>query len=374
MNINQTTPAKPNRKERRALERKMRKETKNPKTIVIPTNETGVLAVYVPVSEPKETPAQPSVKPSPTQSFLSDTMATQLKSIQFTLQEAEQTYSMSIEDLIKTYESQLQQQIAKAETAINMYHTANVVATELELSIESNSLDVDIKASQRNVEESKRYLQALLDEYKRRAERLVSSINKLDKAINTTPWTVSDDTINRFMKLQQKRLADLLVEKENRRVETARQAEINSLLARLKELGYDPDPIAETKPDEQPNENEFFVVERREEVIPVIAITLNNRQLSMTVDEACQKIKSWYASLPKHTSIKLWDQGYAEKDIVEYLKLIEQISFVKKKGRVDLFREEFDWSYSSFLSRFGTLLQKYNIKMWAKQKLTFDHR
>lgn len=370
--ISQTTPVKPNRKERRALERKMRKETKNPKTAA-PTNETGMFTVYVPVIEqPKET-NQPTPSTQPI-----------LEKLRITVQEADEikkyilnstdcfktagkTYGSLTERIICAYIAKYQQQSIKAEAACNIHYAANAIAAELGIPTVKNYLDDDIKASQRNVEEFRSYILALTNECNRLFAKLESSIEKLDSAIfgDTEPWIVSDETINSFKKAEQKRLADLLVEKENRRAEAARQAEIDSLLARLKELGYDP---AETK--SKPNENEFFVtVERREEVVPVISITLNGEPLTMSVDEAIAEIKRWRANLPKKSSK---DNPLDNQDNIDHLRLIEKLSFVKQIDRTSLFKYDFDWSYNTFWYRFKGLVSKYNIKLWCRYKMTFD--
>ena len=265
--------------------------------------------------------------------------------------------------------SRIQKRLDDVETVNNTCLAAK--ALSLELGIDTTqvnsmfeSISRDLDASVENVQESVNCVATLLQEIERNGKKLIKSLRRFEKELSSDPMIISTEAIGLAKHQLDAKLSELIVQKEQAQAEANRQAEIASLLARLKELGYD--PVAEAKPDE------FFVtVKRHEEVVPVISITLNGEPLTMSVDEAISEVKRWRANLPKKSSK---DNPLDNQDNIDHLRLIEKLSFIKQKDRTSLFIQDFDWSYNTFWYRFKRMVTKYNIKLWCRYRMTFDGR
>lgn len=333
----------------RAQRRELKKQKKQATSINIATCD-------VPVTKPKSQQTETELK---------------LKDLEALVEKINEQSKVKAHEYSTKQLARIRKRLDDVETVNNTCLAAKAISLELGIDVTQvnsmfESISRDLDASVENVQESVNCVATLLQEIERNGKKLIKSFKRFQKELSAEPMIISTEAIRLAKHQLDAKLSELIAQKEQAQTEAARQAEIDSLLARLKELGYD-----SAKPDEQSRpENEFFVtVERREEVVPVISITLNGEPLTMTEEEAIAEIKRWRANLPKKSSK---DNPLDSQDNIDHLRLIEKLSFVKKIDRTSLFKYDFDWSYNTFWYRFKGMVSKYNIKLWCRYKMTFD--
>lgn len=245
----------------------------------------------------------------------------------------------------------------RLETAYNTNAAAQVIGSEAHVQIKDIDFE-EIRKSHILGLETIDLTDETVAIVKNMASALNHSIKNACGLMETLAYTdfSSESEVRELIDQANKSLEEALTAKE----EMSKQEEIQRLLARLKELGYDPTTTAEAKSEEV-----VIVTKEEKDVTPTIKITLNGISTKMTVDEATDYIKRWVKSI-KRKHLKAYDQS-----VIEYLRIIQTLSFVYKTARKDLFKK-FEWDYNTFYHRFGPILEQENIKLYSKIRCTFD--